>query len=109
MAPSNVPPMPNRRVNKDVKDDTTPKAISGNVVSIPNIELESPVELLIWSTKGPTPARAGLRLNAIKSMPTISKYLPGLDPLLFKQDGDIGICCVIAIIGGTAKIGKHQG
>jgi hypothetical protein len=84
MAPSNVPPMPNRRVNKEVKDDITPKAINGKVVSNPNIELESPVEALIWPTKGPTLASAGLRLNAINSMPAISKYLPDLDPLLFK-------------------------
>jgi hypothetical protein len=73
MAPSNVPPIPNRRVNNGVRVDTIPKAIRGNVVNNPKREFESPVALLISSIRGPTLANAGRRLIAMNRIPAINK------------------------------------
>ena len=88
MAPSKVPPIPNRLVNNGVKVDTAPKAIKGRVVSNPNNELDKPVCTRISSIKGPTLAKAGRRLMAMNSMPAINKIFV---EFLWPLDLDIGI------------------
>jgi hypothetical protein len=78
-------PIPNRLVNNGANMDIVPKAISGKVVNNPNSRFESPVSIRILSTSGPKLAKAGLRLNAIMTMPTSRK----MDCFLFK--GETGI------------------
>lgn len=72
-APDNVFSIPNRLVKSGVKVDKTPNAISGSVVSKPNIELDKPVASRIIAINGPTPDNAGLRLKPISIIPAINK------------------------------------
>lgn len=74
-------PIPNRLVNNGANMDIVPKAISGKVVNNPNNRFESPVSIRILSTSGPKLAKAGLRLNAIMTMPTSKK----MDCFLFSD------------------------
>ena len=89
IAPSKVPPIPKRRVKMVVKEETIPKAIKGSVVNNPSMEFDRPVDALIWPTKGPRLASAGLKFMAIHKMPVINK-------ILFHLDG-FSLDCALAI------------
>jgi hypothetical protein len=86
IAPSKVPPIPNRLVNSGVREEIRPKAIRGSVVNRPSSPFERPVARRISSTSGPTPASAGRRLTAMNRIPTTNRvsvaFLCSLSPNL---------------------------